>query len=197
MVPQTQENLLWISIPTGSTISYAFQLPMERLPTWDNPTCMGTLYGRTLGDELLTLKWHTNHVHNHLQQYQVNFKEIISKYWPMWEGLVPPRIWKKSIYDLIQKTYLFKGCAGQGKGCTTFQNPIQELQWTTHLQILNRISNSGIIKNLHNKRYNVMMNGTFQSNNLICSLESNWCNIKYFGQTRNGIIHWFQGHILT
>ena len=58
-----------------------------------------------------------------------------------------------------------------------------------------KISHSGKIKNLLNKNYNTMMNGTCQSNNLIYCIECNWCHTKYVGQTENRIIDRFQGHI--
>ena len=59
-----------------------------------------------------------------------------------------------------------------------------------------KISQSGKIKNtLNNKTYNTMKNGTCQNNNLIYSIECNWCQTKYVGQTRNRIIDRFQGHI--
>ena len=59
-----------------------------------------------------------------------------------------------------------------------------------------KISQSGKIKNLLNsKNYNTMINGTFQSNNLIYCLECNWCHTKYVGQTKNRILDRFQGHI--
>ena len=41
-----------------------------------------------------------------------------------------------------------------------------------------------------------MKTGTCQNNNLIYCIECNWCQTKYEGQTRNGIIDRFQGHIL-
>ena len=59
-----------------------------------------------------------------------------------------------------------------------------------------RISQSGHIKNLqNNKTYNMLQNGTSQSNNLIYCLECNWCHIKYVGQTKNRIIDRFKSHI--
>ena len=54
---------------------------------------------------------------------------------------------------------------------------------------------SGKIRNLFNKNYNTIRNGTCQSNNLIYCIECNWCHTKYVGQTKNRIIDRFQGHI--
>ena len=52
-----------------------------------------------------------------------------------------------------------------------------------------RISQSGTMLNLCNKiKHNIIRQANCQNNNLIYCLESNICNIKYVGQTRNQII---------
>ena len=126
-----------------------------------------------------------------------NFKELISKHWSyLGRSSATRELGKQdsmityrkppSHKDMLVRARIAQPTIPLFKGCNR----------PHACKYCGKISQSGQIKNLHsNETYNTHRNGTCQSNNLIYCLEHNWCYIKYVGQTKNGIIDRFQGHI--
>ena len=128
-----------------------------------------------------------------------HFKELFSKHWAYLDRSSATRELGKqdfmityrkppSLKDMLVRAKIAQPRTTTNKGC-------KRPNTCKYCKKKKKISQSGRIKKLNNKSYNIITKGTCQSNNLIYCLECNWCHIKYVGQTKHRIIDRFQGHI--
>ena len=126
-----------------------------------------------------------------------NFKELFSKHWAyLGRSSASRKFGKRDFLITNRKPPSLKNMLVRAKIVQPRNTTYKGCKRPNTCKYCKKISQSGKIKNLHNnKTYNTVTKGTCQSNNLIYSLECNWCHIKYVGQTKNRIIDRFQGHI--